>query len=92
MKTILMIFCFIVPSVAVAIAPATECPTGYVAVNERYMLVRSSCPAGTSSAGDAESCLVANPVGACIMYAPAGVSYTDTTGTYEFSEACMMYQ
>ena len=40
--------------------------------------------------GDAPtSCLVANPDGVCVMYAPAGTTYTDTSGhSFEFTQAC----
>ena len=51
----------------------------------------TSCPSGyTTSAGTATSCIASNPGGSCIMYAPVGVSYTDATGTYEYTEACAM--
>ena len=43
-----------------------------------------------TSAGTATSCIASNPGGSCIMYAPVGVSYTDATGTYEYTEACAM--
>ncbi len=90
MKKIVILFC-LTPSIAFAVAPATECPAGYVAITERFMLVRTTCPTSFSPAGVAESCLVSNPAGSCIMYAPVGVSYTDASGTYEFTEACPLY-
>ena len=73
-----------------AAAPSTSCPSGYVAIDESNMTIATSCPSGTTSAGTADSCLVSSPAGSCIMYAPVGVSYTDTSGTYEFSEPCAM--
>ena len=76
--------------VARAAPPSTSCPTGYIAIDEEYLTIATTCPSGTVSAGDAESCLVSSPAGDCIMYAPAGVSYTDDSGTYEFTEACPM--
>ena len=78
------------PIMAYATAPSTSCPTGYIAIDEEYITIATSCPSGTISIGTAESCLVSNPAGDCIMYAPAGVSYTDDTGTYEFTDACAM--
>ena len=76
--------------VARAAAPSTSCPAGYIAIDESYITIARTCPSGTVSAGDAESCLVSNPAGDCIMYAPAGIPYTNDSGTYEYTEACPM--
>lgn len=66
-----------------------SCPSGYVAVEEDFVTIAdSACPSGYTSAGVADSCLVASPVGACIMYAPANVGYSDRTGAYMFEYAC----
>ena len=78
------------PIVAYATAPSTSCPTGYIAIDEPQITIATNCPSGTTAIGTAESCLVSNPAGDCIMYVPAGVSYTDDTGTYEFTDACAM--
>ncbi|MBR2393154.1 MAG: hypothetical protein IKB05_01545 [Alphaproteobacteria bacterium] len=78
------------PIVAYATAPSTSCPTGYIAIDEPQITIATSCPSGTISVGTAESCLVSSPSGDCIMYAPAGVSYTDDIGAYEFTDACPM--
>ncbi|MBE6459358.1 MAG: hypothetical protein E7009_00010 [Alphaproteobacteria bacterium] len=78
------------PIVAYATAPSTSCPAGYIAIDEEYITIATTCPSGTVSVGVAESCLVSNPAGDCIMYAPAGVSYTDESGTYEFTDPCAM--
>ena len=82
----------VVPPPAQAIsAPSTSCPSGYTAVVEEHMdIANNSCPTGYTSAGTATSCLVTSPDGSCIMYAPAGVSYTDATGIYEFEQPCAM--
>ena len=91
MKRIFILIMAIVPIGAFAAAPSTSCPAGYVAVVESYMeIADSTCPAGYTSAGTADSCLASSPAGSCIMYAPVGVSYTDATGTYEYTEACAM--
>ncbi|MBR2393284.1 MAG: hypothetical protein IKB05_02230 [Alphaproteobacteria bacterium] len=87
-RVIFLIAC--VPIVAYAATPTTSCPAGYIAVDEEYITIATTCPSGTISVGVAESCLVSNPAGDCIMYAPAGVSFTDTPGTYEFTDACPM--
>ena len=78
------------PIMAYATAPSTSCPSGYIAIDAPYITIATTCPSGTVSAGDAESCLVSNPAGDCIMYAPAGMSYTDDSGIYEFTEPCAM--
>ena len=91
MKRIIVLCLTIAPMGAFAAAPSTSCPSGYVAVVEDYMTIaNNSCPSGYTSAGTATSCLVSNPGGSCIMYAPAGVSYTDSDGTYEYTSACAM--
>lgn len=89
MKRIIFLFC-LVPLSAIAAAPSTSCPSGYVAINSPYITIATSCPSGTVSVGTAESCLVSSSAGSCIMYAPAGVSYTDDSGTYEYTDVCPM--
>ena len=79
-----------VPIVACAAVPSTSCPAGYIAIDEEYITIATTCPSGTVSVGTAESCLVSSPAGSCIMYAPAGMSYTDDSGTYEYTDACPM--
>ncbi len=79
-----------VPIVACAAAPSTSCPTGFIAIDEPKITIATSCPSGTTAIGTAKSCLVSNPAGDCIMYMPAGVSYTDDSGTYEYTDACPM--
>ena len=91
MKRIIVLVLAIAPVCAIAAEPSTSCPSGYVAVVEEHMdIANTSCPSGYTSAGIATSCPVTSPDGSCIMYAPAGVSYTDATGTYEYTEACAM--
>ena len=91
MKRIFILIMAIAPIGAFAAAPSTSCPTGYVTVVEEYMeIADSTCPAGYTSAGTAYSCLASSPAGSCIMYAPTGISYTDASGTYEYTAACAM--
>ena len=79
----------IAPIGAFAAAPSTSCPAGYVSVVEPYMeIADSTCPSGYASAGTADSCLISSPAGSCIMYASTGVTYTDDSGSYEFTSAC----
>lgn len=78
------------PVVVHATTPSTSCPAGYIAIDSPQITIATTCPTGTASIGTAESCLASNPAGVCIMYAPAGVSYTDDVGTYEFTDACPM--
>ena len=89
MKRIFILIMAIAPIGAFAAAPSTSCPTGYVTVVEEYMeIADSTCPAGYTSAGTADSCLVSSPAGSCIMFAPPYTEYSDSTGTYEFTTAC----
>ncbi|MBP3316549.1 MAG: hypothetical protein J6L70_03040 [Alphaproteobacteria bacterium] len=87
-RIIILLAC--VPLLAHAAAPSTTCPSGYVTINSPNITIATTCPSGYISIGTAESCLVESPSGNCIMYAPAGVDYTDDTGTYEFTDACPM--
>ena len=89
MKQLIFLMC-LATLPAMAAAPSTSCPSGYIAIDEEYLSIATTCPSGTVSVGTADSCLVSSPAGSCIMYAPAGGSYTDGTGTYEFTDACPM--
>lgn len=86
----IIIICFVMMPIAVnAAAPSTSCPAGFVAVDEPYLTIESTlCPSGTTSVGEAETCLTSSPAGSCMMYAPAATEYTDETGTYEYTEVC----
>ena len=89
MKRMMILIMAIAPAGAFAAAPSTSCPSGYVTVVEEYMdIADSSCPTGYTSAGTADSCLASSPAGSCIMYVPTGVTYTDDSGSYEFTSAC----
>ena len=91
MKRIFILFFAIAPCASFAVAPSTSCPSGYVAVVEEYMdIADGSCPSGYTSVGTADSCLVALPSGACIMYAPANTEYSDDVGAYKFIVDCPM--
>ena len=88
MKRIICLL-FVVPGVGFAAEPLTSCPSGYVAITEDFMTIATSCPSGYVAVGDAESCLGSNLAGSCIMYAPAGMSFTTSAGhTYDFTAAC----
>ena len=89
MKRIFILIMAIAPIGAFAAAPSTTCPAGYVAVVESYMeIADSTCPIGYTFVGTADSCLISSPAGSCIMYAPTNTTYTDDTGSYEFTSAC----
>lgn len=78
-----------IPVVANAAEPSISCPTGYVRVLETAMSISNgACPANTTSVGTADSCLVSFPAGSCMMFAPADTTFTDDTGSYEFTEIC----
>lgn len=85
----LIITIFLAPVATHAAAPATSCPSGFVAINEPYLTIANGlCPSGTTSVGAAPTCLSTNPVGSCMMYAPAATTYTDASGSYEFTQIC----
>ena len=91
MKRIIVLVLAIAPVCAFAAEPSTSCPSGYVAVVEEDMdIANTSCPTGYTSAGSATSCIASNPGGSCIMYAPANTTYSDSTGSYVFDQACAM--
>lgn len=85
MKKIIFAF-YIITIPAFGAAPSTSCPSGYIAINEEHLTIATSCPSGTVSVGTAETCLASSPAGSCIIYAPVGISYTDSSGTYEYAE------
>ena len=89
MKNIILFFC-VVPVLTFANTPSTSCPTGYIALDEEYITVATTCPSGTISVGTAESCLGTTTNGECYMYTPVGMSFTDDSGTYEFTDVCPM--
>lgn len=95
MKRLLLIFIFI-PYVANAIVvgddygkvytePSTSCPGPYQQVSESGIII-----AETTSVGTAETCLKTSPDASCMMFAPADEKWSDTTGTYQFLDACAM--
>ena len=89
MKKIIIFMLLIMPICANAAEPSTSCPARYISINEDVMTIAdSTCPSGYVSAGTAASCLVSSPAGSCIMYAPTGTTYTDDSGSYEFTCAC----
>lgn len=88
--TLLFVMSYFMPIYnADAAAPTEQCPNNYTAIElSDIVLANADCPSDYVSIGAADSCLVSEPNGVCIMYAPAGVTYTDETGSYEYSEAC----
>ncbi len=89
MKRIIFLFAC-VPALAYAADPSMLCPSGYTAYAAPAITIATTCPTGTTSAGTADSCLESNPSMDCVMYAPVGMSYTDASGTYEYTEPCAM--
>ena len=70
----------------------TECPDGFIAIDEPDMTIANNCSGGYLSAGVEETCFTeeGRATGSCIMYAPADRSYYDAFGTYEFTDPCPM--
>ena len=91
MKQLFVFIAVCWPVMVNAAEPSISCPSGYIAITEEFMTIAdNSCPSGATSVGTADSCLVAPPVGSCIMYAPANTEYTDESGVYEYIAACAM--
>lgn len=91
MKKFIFAVIFTMAGAAYAVAPSTSCPTGFITVVEKHILLTdASCPAGYISVGAVESCLVSSQSGACMMYVPGGVSYTDESGTYQYDTMCQL--
>lgn len=90
MKAFVFGLSLFMPLACIAADPMTSCPAGYIEIQEDAIVLSDSesCPAGYVSAGPADSCLVASPSGNCMMYAPAGVSFTDDGGTYQWTTMC----
>ncbi|MBE6459540.1 MAG: hypothetical protein E7009_00970 [Alphaproteobacteria bacterium] len=81
--------CLVLP--ATATGPNTSCPSGYTTITEPPTItIATSCQSGTTSAGTITSCLDSNPSFVCYMFAPVGISFTDDSGTYEFTDVCPM--
>lgn len=74
---------------AIAGTPSTNCPAGYFAIQTQD-LIATECPSGTADIGRINSCLSSNPSSECYMFAPVGMSFTDDSGTYEFTDVCPM--
>lgn len=90
MKKIILAIC-ILPVCAWGGKLLTSCPAGYYMISgDTASTIAETCPTGYYAVSTAESCLADSFVGACFMYAPVGMSFTDDTGTYEFTDACTM--
>lgn len=71
-----------------AAGPVTVCPSGYIAVEEEFIQLMGNC-AVYNTVGSVNSCINGTSIdGVCMMYAPANTTYSDETGSYEFTEDC----
>ena len=78
------------PSISEESIFSTECPDGFIAVDEPSITISPTACLNKAAAGDAETCFTESgrATGSCIMYVPAGVSYYDASGTYEYTAPC----
>ncbi|MBQ3039485.1 MAG: hypothetical protein IJD41_02915 [Alphaproteobacteria bacterium] len=90
MKHKIIALFILMPWPAFAEAPSTSCPSEYITIDTPEITIATTCPSGTVSLGSADSCLAQNPSIDCWMYAPVGMSFTDNSGTYEFTDVCTM--
>lgn len=54
---------------------------------EATILSSGACPSGYTDVGEVESCFVDGGPG-CFQYAPVAMTYTDSSGAYEFADIC----
>ena len=82
-----LIFIFTVVGTANGAELMTSCPAGWVPVTQDSITIADSCPSDYTSAGTVTSCITSQN-STCWLFAPTGVSFSDSTGTYEFTEVC----
>ncbi len=72
----------------------TECPAGYIGIDEPTLKIEETCTNETyvnyTPLGDANSCLDDNPGIDCVLYGEKNTSYNDDSGAYEFNSMCVM--
>ena len=72
----------------------TECPAGYIGIDEPTFKIEETCTNETyvnyTPLGDANSCLDDNPGIDCVLYGEKNTSYNDGSGAYEFNSMCVM--
>ncbi|MBQ8294168.1 MAG: hypothetical protein IJX89_02165 [Alphaproteobacteria bacterium] len=85
----LFVCCAIIMTTVMACAdtPLVACPTGYTMKSDK-LSIATTCPTGY--VGKTATSCSATILGGCYMFAPTGVSYTDESGTYEYTSACAM--
>ena len=88
MKKAIFIF-LLCPIGAVAETLSVTCPAGHIMVSDDATIAET-CPAGTINVGTVKSCLSEDASGGCYMYTSVGMSFSDDTGTLEYTDVCMM--
>lgn len=75
---------------AYAAEPSTSCPTNYVKIKKTYLyLYNDSCPSGYTEVSTTPVSCLSQSKGVCFMYAPSDTNYSDSVGTYQFTEPCV---
>ena len=68
--------------------PSETCPENWMTLESSDVILASeTCPSGYVQVGDVESCLVSE-VSGCALFVPAGVAFTDETGSYSYTDFC----
>lgn len=95
MKKYLFYLLMLVPSAAFGVESLNpsgmllrSCPDGYITIERPAVSVATNCGSLATDIGNATSCNSDAPGFSCFMYAPVGVSYVDSSDTYEFIEPC----
>lgn len=73
------------------IESGAQCPDGYTQITQPdIILTTNTCPANYTDYGTAQSCADTTPDAVCFMYLPTQTTFDDATGTYEYTEICVM--
>jgi len=90
MKKIILLCLIVMPLGALGALgePSTSCPMGMLKIRQNYInLATTTCPAGTVKVGTIQNCQSINQ-GICALYIPANSTYSDSTGTYTYTDIC----
>ncbi len=83
-----LIFIFAIVGTANSAELMTSCPAGWVSVTQDSITIADSCPSGYVDAGEVTSCITPQDENTCWLFAPTDVSFSDSTGTFQFTEIC----
>lgn len=91
MKKILIIFCFGLFSTSTFAAdPSATCPSDYTMIEIPHITLNNKSLSGTSILGRGSTCIpgAGTSDAICYMYAPSNVTYSNSKGTYKYTNFC----